>query len=128
MRTGRPPKPTALKILQGTARKHRLPKNEPVPPPGEIVKPRMRRGASAIWDTYAPMVIHMGLLTPVDVPLFALACALMAEAARNPGAMASSRIARLESLSGKFGLSPSDRARLGSVAKPKENAFGALTA
>lgn len=126
---GRHPKPTALKVLQGNPGKRPLPKNEPIPPGGEVEKPRLRKGASRAWDRYAPMVIEMGLLTPVDVPAFAMLCNLIAESERDPKGMAAARIGRMESLFSRFGMDPSSRARLGSVSRPKGqgNAFGQLT-
>jgi phage terminase small subunit len=127
MRTGRPPKPTALKILQGNPGKRQLPKNEPIPPAGEVVRPRMGKRAAGVWDRYAPMVEEMGLLTPVDVPAFAMLCALIAEAEFKPRDMPANRIARMEALFGQFGMTPSSRARLGGSGKQKPaNPFGAL--
>lgn len=127
---GRHRKPTALKVLQGNPGKRPLPENEPVPPEGEVVRPKMRsKRATRVWDEYAPMVTAMGLLTPVDVPAFAMLCALIAESERDPEGMAAARIGRMESLFSRFGMDPSSRARLGSAAprsRAKGNAFGAL--
>lgn len=128
MRTGRPTKPTALKIMEGNPGKRKLPENEPTPPDGEVVRPRMSPRAARVWDRYAPMVQAMGLLTPVDVPAFATLCGLIAQSERKPEDMPANRIARMESLFGQFGMTPSSRARLGSAtAKPttsEERFFG----
>jgi phage terminase small subunit len=121
MRTGRPPKPTALKILQGNPGKRPLPKDEPTPPAGEVVRPRMDRRSAAVWDRYAPMVQAMGLLTPVDVPAFAILCALIAESLHKPHEMQSGRISRMETLFGQFGMTPSARARLGTAKTAKQS-------
>jgi phage terminase small subunit len=115
MRTGRPRKPTALKVLQGNPGKRPLPKAEPTPPGGEVERPRMPKRAAMVWDRYAPMVMGMGLLTPVDVPAFATLCGLIAQSERNPEEMPANRIGRMESLFGQFGMTPSSRARLGAV-------------
>ena len=125
---GRRPKPTALKLLEGNPGKRPLPENEPTPPDGDVVRPRMRKRAAEVWEQYAPMVIEMGLLTPVDVPAFAMLCALVAEAQKDPESMAAARIARMESLFSRFGMDPSSRARLGGVARqPTKNPFRELT-
>ena len=54
-----------------------------------------------------------GVMYQSDEIMLDLAACLLAEYMRNPDGMATSRIARLETQLGKFGLSPSDRARLG---------------
>lgn len=74
---GRPSIPTALKVLAGTARKDRVPKNEPKPtefretpnPPTyfDIV-------AKKEWNRLAPDLIRLGLLTIADVTLFEAYC------------------------------------------------------
>lgn len=89
----------------------------------------MKKRAAAIWDEYAPMVEEMGLLTPVDVPAFAMLCSLIAQAQRDPEGIPAARISRMESLFSRFGMDPSSRARLGSVpprSRSKGNAFGEL--
>jgi len=86
------------------------------------MQPKVR----SIWDEYAPMVVQMGLLTPVDVPAFAMLCALIAESRSRPRSMPASRIARMESLFSRFGMDPASRARLGSQKPQRPNAFRAL--
>ena len=54
-----------------------------------------------------------GVLTQSDAIMLDIAACLLAEYMRDPDGMTTSRIARLECQLGKFGLSPSDRARLG---------------
>jgi hypothetical protein len=39
MRTGRPPKPTALKLMTGNPGRRPLPKDEPAPPKGDVLAP-----------------------------------------------------------------------------------------
>lgn len=124
---GAPAKPTALKILQGNPGKRPLPKNEPIPPDGDVVRPRMGKRAASVWDRYAPLIGQMGLLTVVDVPAFAMLCSLIAESEWKPREMSATRIARMEALFGQFGMTPSSRARLGNMpARPKANPFGQL--
>lgn len=54
-----------------------------------------------------------GVLMNSDKILLDMAACLLAEYQRDPDGMVTSRIARLETQLGKFGLSPSDRARIG---------------
>jgi phage terminase small subunit len=87
----------------------------------------MGRRAARAWDKYAPMVEEMGLLTPVDVPAFAILCSLIAEAEWKPREMQAGRIARMEALFGQFGMTPASRARLDGAGKKKPaNPFGKL--
>jgi P27 family predicted phage terminase small subunit len=73
-RTGRPPAPTALKLVKGE-RKDRMPKGEPVPSPGAIRPPAWLDGeALELWNEYAPDMIDKGVLTAWDVERFAHWC------------------------------------------------------
>lgn len=73
---GRPPKPTALKILQGTARRDRLNPDEPQPPllvearPPSWLKGRARKG----WQELAPVLLEMRVLTVGDRAALGLLC------------------------------------------------------
>lgn len=72
-RTG---KPTALKILQGTARPDRIKKGEPKPVPLAPDPPAwLDRVAKATWRKYAPMLERLGLLTEADGESLAAYCA-----------------------------------------------------
>lgn len=74
---GRPPKPTALKLIQGNPGKRALPAAEPKPeslpvsaePPAELSPI-----GKSHWCEYAPKLVRLGCLTNVDLPVFALAC------------------------------------------------------
>lgn len=77
--SGRRPKPTALKLLQGNPGKRHLNASEPKPPVGEVVKPGALSGtASAVWDEMAPIALAMGTLTTADAASFATFCELEA--------------------------------------------------
>lgn len=132
--TGRPPKPTALKLLHGDDKKNpaRINRTEPHPvgpvePPDYLSAP-----ARQVWEALAPGMILAGVLTSWDTALFgefceALIIARMArmQAAREasgkfasaPGA-ASPTTAWIKAMSivitlgSKFGLTPGDRTRL----------------
>lgn len=109
---GRPQKPTVLKVLEGNPGKRPLPKAEPKIV-GEVERPKWLRGRSVeVWDQYAPILQRIGLLTIGDVDDFARWCCLTAEHRKNPPKFSVSKHARLDALSGKFGLTPADRARI----------------
>ena len=74
---GRPPKPTALKILQGTARRDRLNDREPdarvitrLPSP----PPELTERAARMWREYGREAIHAGLLTALSLPCLRRRC------------------------------------------------------
>ena len=76
-RRGPPPKPTALKVLEGNPGKQKINKGEPQPPvPDAIPKPpsRLLREAKAEWRRLAPALVALGLLTEVDTSAFAELC------------------------------------------------------
>ncbi len=68
-------KPTALKVLRGTARPDRLPANEPKPRP---VAPEMPTGldyySKQAWKRNAPVLERLGLLTEADADIFYAYC------------------------------------------------------
>ncbi len=64
---GRPTKPTALKLISGTAQKCRMNKNEPQPETAAPEMPGHLSGeAKAEWERMVPELISMGLLTKLD--------------------------------------------------------------
>lgn len=134
MPAGRLPKPTALKVLHGDFKKNpqRANKNEPNTR-GPVEQPNtLSPGAKLVWEDLAPKLIKVGILTPVDVPTFAefcestvivrLARMQVAKAstgqleipagAASPFTAYSKAIGVFMLIAGRFGLTPSDRARL----------------
>ena len=76
-RRGPPPKPTALKVLEGNPGKQKLNKSEPMPPAMNAVpKPpaRLLKEAKAEWKRLAPTLVSLGLLTEADITAFAELC------------------------------------------------------
>jgi len=75
--TGRPRKPTDLKLLQGTYRKDRSPANEPKPekvslppkPPSYLTK-----WAKKLWKSLAVELTEKGILTTIDTPALEACC------------------------------------------------------
>lgn len=77
---GRLPKPTQLKIVQGTQRRDRMNPDEPVVPEGDVVMPTYLKGrARKFWHYHAPILTAMGLLTVADVAMLAELCETEAE-------------------------------------------------
>ena len=68
--------PTATKLLQGTLRKDRLNPDEPKPEPPEDLKARgwLDQYGRECWDKYVPRLVRTGILTSLDMLLFAGVC------------------------------------------------------
>lgn len=147
MTAGRPRKPTALHLIQGTARAHHLNAREPKPtrkrpecPDG--LSPRAKRA----WQHFAPMLYDLGVLTEADTAALISLCeaaadrdAARAALAKRPGLAYESRTStgavsyrpypevalvsdadrRVKGWLSVFGLTPADRARV-SVAQKEE--------
>lgn len=80
MPKGRPPEPTALKLLRGV-RKDRVNDAEPVPG-GEVVPPELVSAAGLeVWHRLAPDLIRKGVLTSWDADRFGVWCDAMARTA-----------------------------------------------
>ena len=64
-RTGRPRKPTVLKVLEGNPGKRALNKSEPEYAP-TVAKPDLTPVASQWWDAVVPQLVSIGLAQSVD--------------------------------------------------------------
>jgi len=74
-RMGRPPKPTALKLLEGNPGKRPLPESEPKPVPTAPKRPAWLTGeGKKMWERLAPQLEALGLLTQIDGEAFAAVC------------------------------------------------------
>lgn len=74
-RTGRPRKPTHLKLLEGTFRKDRAPKREPKAPKGHPTPPSyLGRVAKAEWRRIIPLLAEMQILSKADRSVIAAYC------------------------------------------------------
>lgn len=78
---GRPPKPTALKVIEGNRGKRATNKQEPDPtyltdlePPAWLAK-----AAKDVWKEVAPKLAAAKLLTEVDVQMLAMGCVAIAQ-------------------------------------------------
>lgn len=78
---GRPPKPTALKLVSGNPGKRALNKQEPDPDYLTDLTPPawMSPAAQGVWLELAPAAAKAKLLTQVDVQAFAMGCVAVAQ-------------------------------------------------
>jgi phage terminase small subunit len=126
MPAGRPPKPTALKVLHGD-RADRINTREPVPDAQPVEPPfKLTQAAQRVWDRLAPDRISKGVLTAWDVDAFAEFCEAVvilrakrrASKARPAPGQASpmseyrAALGIVSSLGSRFGWTPADRSRL----------------
>ena len=78
---GRPPKPTALKLVTGNPGKRALNKNEPDPTYLEDLTPPawLSQAAREVWQEIAPKLAKVNLLTEIDVYLLAMGCTAISQ-------------------------------------------------
>jgi len=77
--SGRPRKPTGIKLVHGTFRKDRAPENEPEPERvTDIPKPPsyLNKYAKKLWKSLAGELVEKCILTIVDIPALEVACEL----------------------------------------------------
>ena len=130
--SGRPRKPSALKILHGDFEKdpQRRNKREPMPKPGKPIRPRHLRGeARKAWDRLAELLSEMKVSTKADRDgMEQYACLYerwritlkdvqtngsVIDGRRNPADVAMMEYSRqLHKLLTEFGLTPSSRTRV----------------
>lgn len=141
MTKGRPPKPTVLKELAGTARNDRKSPNEPqfeVPVAFPNAPDFMTEGAKEIWYDLGTRLLGAGLFTTVDNHAFSMFCVsadrwieaerkitemnIMLETEQDNGAItyrvnpymsiANKSWDQMKKMFSDFGLTPSERSRL----------------
>lgn len=127
---GRPPKPTALKLLQGKPGHRALPKHEPKPPRGvaecpEWLGPEERK----LWGEVAPIFVAMGCLTVADVPAFAswmiaLAQIKWCQREKEPVPATLSKVSQSYAI--QFGGTPASRAKVTVKPEEKKDEFSEL--
>jgi phage terminase small subunit len=125
---GRPPKPTALKLLQGNPGKRKLPVGEVKPPAGAEPPAWMKADPLLIaeWNRQAPRLLRLGLLTEVDNDALAALCVVglgfqMAVKAGAAATTLASISKELRALWSRFGMTPADRARVTVKAPEKKD-------
>lgn len=115
MMTGRPSKPTALKLLAGNPGKRPL--NDREPDPGALdLTPPPELSAEAVpqWNRIAPMLARCGVLKQSDRELLTLFCEGYAAhlAAVRAGKINVGLIGQLRQMLGEMGMTPSARSRI----------------
>ncbi len=122
--SGAPRKPTALRVLAGNPGKRPLNQNEPQPDAASVDPPEwLKSEGQVVWGEYAPKLLSMGLLTELDVELFAQACALAA-AARTLMVGSTDHlkvVAAMGQILGRFGFTPSDRTKISVTPKTDDD-------
>ena len=114
-----PPKPTALKMLQGTVQPSRMNPREPKPMLGARKPTHLTKRAAEVWDEYAPMLTRLGLLRETDALAFEDLCDTVVRWRQNRArrdfranvAAARDREHMLKLL-GQFGMTPSAATRV----------------
>lgn len=129
---GRPPKPTALKILQGNPGGRPLNEDEPKPELGAVIPAWFATDPVLVaeWKRHEERLTRLGLLTEIDDDALATLCVLevrfrdMVAEGASPLALAKVS-AEKRALWSRFGMTPADRVRVKvSGAKPKSKLEG----
>jgi phage terminase small subunit len=127
---GRPRKPAAVKILEGTFRQDRDGDPENLPGTGEPAPAeKLRSDAAAFWNEHVPRLIQEGRVKADDGPALTAMCqfwgtylkltrresrtAVTAKLYPRVSRVRAMAFDRFKSLAATFGLTPSDRAKLG---------------
>jgi hypothetical protein len=121
---GRPPKPTALKILQGNPGQRRLNDAEPKPPLGADPPVWLRDDPVLLaeWKRHAARLLRLGLLTEIDDDALCALTVLSVKFREMVAAGAEANVLinitkELRAMWGRFGMTPADRSRV-KVEKP----------
>ena len=127
---GRPRTPTSILELRGgfKNRPSRRRDNEPKPT-GDIGDPPKRlktKDLKAAWREIVD-ICPPGVLTNADRLHLEIICYLLTEFRENPRDFMASKLARLEAMLGKCGLTPADRSKISGLGtRKKKNAFDDL--
>lgn len=144
-RTGRPPKPTALKLITGNPGKRALNQNEPKPTQGAPLCPSdLDPEAKREWRRVVPELDRIGMLAKVDRACLVCYCEtwalyrvcqrkIVAEGPtyetdygpkkRPEVAIASQCLAHIRAFCAEFGLTPSSRGRMKLPGKQEVDPF-----
>jgi phage terminase small subunit len=115
MKTGRPSKPTALKIIAGNPGKRRLNEREPDPGMMDLSAPaELSAEAVPHWDRLVPMLVKTGVLKKSDRDILALYCEgyVAHLAAVRAGKINVGLMGQLRQMLGEMGMTPATRARI----------------
>lgn len=129
MAKGRPPKPTAAHLLEGTNRSYHETDNQWSPDGAPTMPAWMKLDARDLWEQLAPRLVASNVATSVDAAELAALCdwwaryreaSIVADSVKDKQSTEFYRCSILASMAwknfataaAKFGLNPSDRARL----------------
>jgi len=116
MKTGRPRKPTALRLIAGNPGKRAMNTQEPQLAASAVDAPEwLSDAARAHWQRLAPMLIGAGVVRESDRDVLATYCTLFAEfvrASQEGENVPPSKIGQLRQLMGELGMTPSARSRI----------------
>ncbi len=145
MAAGRPPKPTALKLVEGNKGKRAISSHEPDPEYLNDLTPpaRLPDAAKEIWNEIAPALRAAKVLTKLDVHALSMGCIALAQYYQsvqetggdlvvetskggkqiNQMVIAQSMFYKqVQGIFAQFGLSPAARTRI--AINPQEDLFG----
>lgn len=115
MKTGRPAKPTALRVLAGNPGKPPINTREPVTGEIDTVAPaELSEAAVAHWNRLAPMLAKSGVLKQSDRDLLFVYCesyATWLDSVR-AGKLNVSLLSQLRQMLGEMGMTPAARTRI----------------
>lgn len=144
-RSGRRPKPTALKIAEGNPGKRKLNALEPKLAPGEPPMPKLDKAEADVWHATVPVLLDMGVLTAADGAKLADYCAdcvieqRIRKSIKRGGIFVHGQYGQLSESAAmraldrvlkrkhqfytEFGLTPAARSKIKIEAKPEVDAF-----
>ena len=125
---GRPKKPTALKEINGSAKKNpgRINQNEPKDSRGIGPAPSyFDKSQKAIWDEIVTNCIA-GVLTQADRFAVEMTSLLLFEFRLDPQEFPSSKMAQLVKLCSQMGMTPADRSKIHLPGEKPKNPFESL--
>lgn len=121
----RPRTPTKVLELKGAFKKNPQRKRKSEPrvntPVGEPPK-SLKKDELACWNEVVALS-PPGVITSADRIAVEIAARLLAEFRKNFEEMPAARLMRLEALLGKFGMTPSDRAKIAAPGDDERNPF-----
>lgn len=144
---GRPLKPTALKVLKGTARADRLNPDEPQPKAVKLPAPpsvELKESAMREWERITRELISVNVLTVIDYSMLEMYCYYYGEwveaskivnsegAIQRDGRLHGAvRVAKeayeaAHKIGMQFGITPSSRARINAPKKAEKDDFDNL--
>lgn len=124
----RPRKPTNVLELKGAFKKNPQRARKDAETVGPLSEPPAHLGGAALhaWNEIAQHA-PLDVLTDSDRIALEVAANLLAQFREDPVDFPATKLVRLEALLGKFGMTPADRAKVGSKPeRPKGNPFADL--